>query len=122
MQAPDVMGPTGAFGFYAGLNLVAWGMIFCFVRETKQLTLEEIDRKFFLDRNAVSEPHCRKHYANMFSTEVFSVPTAQFLRHEASVRTPWFFKRYFLFQKHLPEPPATVAKDDHYERKSAIKA
>jgi hypothetical protein len=32
-------------GFYAGLNLIAWGMIFCFVRETKQLTLEEIDRK-----------------------------------------------------------------------------
>jgi hypothetical protein len=31
--------------FYAGLNLIAWFMIFCFVRETKQLTLEEIDRK-----------------------------------------------------------------------------
>lgn len=34
-----------AVGFYAGLNLIAWFMIFCFVRETKQLTLEEIDRK-----------------------------------------------------------------------------
>lgn len=32
-------------GFYAGLNLLAWFMIFCFVRETKQLTLEELDRK-----------------------------------------------------------------------------
>lgn len=31
-----VMTSTGAFGFYAGLNLIAWGMIFCFVRETKQ--------------------------------------------------------------------------------------
>lgn len=41
----SVMTPTGAFGFYAGLNLIAWGMIFCFVRETKQLTLEELDRK-----------------------------------------------------------------------------
>lgn len=40
-----VMTPTGAFGFYAALNLVAWAMIFCFVRETKQLTLEELDRK-----------------------------------------------------------------------------
>jgi len=39
------MTPTGAFGFYAGLNLIAWGMIFCFVRETKQLTLEELDRR-----------------------------------------------------------------------------
>jgi hypothetical protein len=32
-------------GFYAGLNLIAWGMIFCFVRETKELTLEELDRE-----------------------------------------------------------------------------
>jgi MFS family permease len=40
-----VMTPTGAFGFYAALNLIAWFMIFCFVRETKQLTLEELDRK-----------------------------------------------------------------------------
>ncbi|KAM3530992.1 hypothetical protein MY4038_004664 [Beauveria bassiana] len=40
-----VMTSTGAFGFYAGLNLIAWGMIFCFVRETKQLTLEEIDQQ-----------------------------------------------------------------------------
>ena len=32
-----VMSPTGAFGFYAGLNLIAWFMIFAFVRETKQL-------------------------------------------------------------------------------------
>lgn len=35
-------------GFYAGLNLIAWFMIFCFVRETKQLTLEELDRKLSL--------------------------------------------------------------------------
>lgn len=41
-----VMTQTGAFGFYAGLNLIAWFMIFCFVRETKQLTLEELDRMF----------------------------------------------------------------------------
>jgi len=52
-----VMTPTGAFGFYAGLNLIAWGMIFCFVRETKQLTLEELD-------------------------QVFNVPTSVFLRYE----------------------------------------
>ncbi len=63
MSSKDVMGQTGAckwilyripvvnsgltnvpVGFYAGLNLIAWLMIFCFVRETKQLTLEEIDR------------------------------------------------------------------------------
>lgn len=40
--------PRNVVGFYAALNLIAWVMIFCFVRETKQLTLEEIDRMFIL--------------------------------------------------------------------------
>ena len=44
---------TGAFGFYAGLNLIAWFMIFCFMRETKQLTLEELDRKFALPQTCL---------------------------------------------------------------------
>lgn len=69
-----VMTPTGAFGFYAGLNLIAWGMIFCFVRETKQLTLEELD-------------------------QVFSVPTKTFLKYETTVWLPYFFKRHLLRQK-----------------------
>ena len=43
-------------GFYAGLNLFAWFMVFCFVRETKQLTLEELDRKQNLAPFARSHP------------------------------------------------------------------
>lgn len=31
----DVFTPTGAFGFYAGLNVMAFCMIFLFVPETK---------------------------------------------------------------------------------------
>lgn len=42
---PDSMLTVAPVGFYAGLNLIAWFMVFCFVRETKQLTLEELDRK-----------------------------------------------------------------------------
>lgn len=34
--------PTGAFGFYAGLNVIAFVMIFLFVPETKQRSLEEL--------------------------------------------------------------------------------
>ena len=34
-----VMSPTGAFGFYAGLNIIAFCMIFLFLPETKQRTL-----------------------------------------------------------------------------------
>jgi len=79
-----VMTPTGAFGFYAGLNLVAWVMIFCFVRETKELTLEELD-------------------------QVFSVPTSQYIKYESTVWLPWFIKRY-VFRKDLPRPPPIIAK------------
>ena len=62
-------------------------MIFAFVRETKQLTLEELD-------------------------QVFSVPTSQFLRHELTVWLPWFFKRYILFQKNAIKPPMIIEKED----------
>jgi hypothetical protein len=42
---PGQSANVDSVGFYAGLNAIAWVMIFCFVRETKQLTLEEIDRQ-----------------------------------------------------------------------------
>jgi hypothetical protein len=37
------MTQTGAFGFYAGLNILALVMIFLWVPETKARTLEELD-------------------------------------------------------------------------------
>lgn len=40
------MGATGVFCFYAGLNLVALVLIFLFVPETKQKSLEELDYVF----------------------------------------------------------------------------
>ncbi|KAH7165201.1 putative facilitated glucose transporter [Dactylonectria macrodidyma] len=79
-----VMTPTGAFGFYAGLNLVAWFMIFCFVRETKQLTLEELD-------------------------QVFSVPTSKFINYELTVWLPWFIRRY-IFRQKIARPPQIIAR------------
>jgi hypothetical protein len=53
-------------------------MIFCFVRETKQLTLEEID-------------------------QVFSVPTSTYLKYETGVWLPYFIKRHIL-RKNIPKP------------------
>jgi len=50
---------TGAFGFYAGMNILAFGMIFLFVPETKQRTLEELDY-------------------------IFAVPTRKFIQHHAT--------------------------------------
>ncbi|OWP05004.1 sugar transporter [Marssonina coronariae] len=81
-----VMTPTGAFGFYAGLNLIAWGLIFAFVRETKQLTLEEID-------------------------QVFSVPTSTFLNYETKVWLPYFVKRHLLRRK-IAKPAPVVERAD----------
>jgi hypothetical protein len=81
-----VMTATGAFGFYAGLNLIAWGMIFCFVRETKQLTLEELD-------------------------QVFSVPTSQYIGYESRVWLPYAFKRHVLRQK-IEKPPPLIEKSE----------
>ncbi|KAJ5491189.1 hypothetical protein N7539_002756 [Penicillium diatomitis] len=86
----SVMTPTGAFGFYAGLNLIAWFMIFCFVRETKQLTLEELD-------------------------QVFSVPTKKFIGHELTVWLPYFVKRH-IFRQRIPKPPSIIATADEARR------
>jgi hypothetical protein len=84
-----VMTPTGAFGFYAGLNLIAWFMIFCFVRETKQLTLEEID-------------------------QVFSVPTKSFLNYELKIWLPYFIKRH-IFRQRISKPPPIIEKAERFE-------
>lgn len=89
-----VMTPTGAFGFYAGLNAIAWVMIFCFVRETKQLTLEEID-------------------------QVFNIPTSRFLSHEMSTSVPYFFN-HTLLRRRVPKPPPLIVKEEFVEMKSGM--
>jgi hypothetical protein len=38
------MGGAGTFGFYTGTNLLAFFFTFLFMRETKQLSLEELDQ------------------------------------------------------------------------------
>lgn len=39
-------GPTGSFGFYAGLNIIALVFIFLVCPETSKLSLEELDSVF----------------------------------------------------------------------------
>lgn len=79
---------------------MAWFMIFCFVRETKQLTLEEIDRKSFtpaFDRADIV-------------AEVFSVPTKKFIGHELTVTAPYWIKRH-IFRQRIEKPPAIIETD-----------
>ncbi|KAL3956693.1 hypothetical protein ACCO45_009539 [Purpureocillium lilacinum] len=67
------MSSVGAFGFYAGLNLVALVLIFLFVPETKQKTLEELDY-------------------------VFAVPDRTHASYQLFTVLPWWIKRWIFFQ------------------------
>ena len=71
--------PVGTFGFYAGLNIVAFFMIFFFLPETKQRTLEELDY-------------------------VFGVTTRRHASFQMREQFPWWFNKWILQKKHRPEP------------------
>jgi len=73
-------GPVGGFGMYAGFNLVAFAMIYCWVPETMQRTLEELDY-------------------------VFAVPVRKFTSYQLGTVLPWWFKRWVLFQRNATCPP-----------------
>ena len=70
----------GAFGFYAALNMTAFCMIFLFVPETKQRTLEELDY-------------------------IFAVPTRTHMRYQLFTVLPWWFNRYIMRRKGEACPP-----------------
>ncbi|KAH8807167.1 sugar transporter [Xylogone sp. PMI_703] len=66
--------PQGAFGFYAGLNVLALVMVFLFLPETKQRTLEELDY-------------------------VFAVPTRTHAKYQFTKVLPWWIRRWVLMRK-----------------------
>jgi hypothetical protein len=71
--------PQGAFGFYAGLNILAMLMVFSWMQETKQRSLEELDY-------------------------VFAVPTRTHMKYQWGTVLPWWFHRWVLQRKGEPEP------------------
>ena len=76
----EALGTVGAFGLYAGFNFVAMLMIFFWVPETKQRTLEELDY-------------------------VFAVPTSRFARYQLTETLPWFVKRWVFWQRKAERKP-----------------
>ncbi|KAI4092715.1 MAG: hypothetical protein LQ339_007850 [Xanthoria mediterranea] len=72
--------PVGAFSFYAGLNITALCLIFLFVPETKQRTLEELDY-------------------------VFAVPTRTHASYQLKKALPWWIKRYIMRRKDVRLEP-----------------
>ncbi|KAF8645383.1 hypothetical protein AX16_007885 [Volvariella volvacea WC 439] len=68
------LGPTGSFGFYAGLNVIALFMIFFLMPETKQRTLEELDY-------------------------VFAVPTSRHISYQAGTFLPYWIRRWIFWDR-----------------------
>lgn len=62
------------------MNVLAFIMIFFWVPETKERTLEELDY-------------------------IFAVPVSKFAKYQMVTALPWWFKRYVLFQKSATKKP-----------------
>lgn len=71
---------VGAFGFYAGLNVCAFIMIFFLLPETMQRTLEELDY-------------------------VFAVPTSTHAKYQLTEFLPYWIKRWVFFNKNATLKP-----------------
>ncbi|KDN62205.1 hypothetical protein CSUB01_00910 [Colletotrichum sublineola] len=87
------LGVIGSFCFYAGLNVVALVMIFFWMPETKQRTLEELDY-------------------------VFAVPTRIFMKYQLTKALPYWFKRWVLFQRDATLEPLykfDLTQEDHHD-------
>ncbi|KAJ0162239.1 putative metabolite transport protein YwtG [Colletotrichum tanaceti] len=81
--------PTGAFGWYAGWNIVGFFLVLFLLPETKEKTLEELDA-------------------------VFSVPLRRFARYGLA-QFVFFCKRY-VFRRDVSPPAVPVAGDVAYHR------
>lgn len=88
------LGAVGSFGFYAGTNVLAFVLIFLFVPETKQRSLEELDY-------------------------VFSIPTREFMTFQLRRMLPWWWKKCVMRKKGLVEPVLVVAKGEVYRADDA---
>jgi sugar porter (SP) family MFS transporter len=70
----------GSFGFYAGLNILAFCLIFLWVPETKQRTLEELDY-------------------------IFAVPSRLFTKYQITKALPHWIRRWILWQRNAKLEP-----------------
>ncbi|KAI1435588.1 sugar transporter-domain-containing protein [Xylaria sp. CBS 124048] len=84
------LGVVGSFGLYAGFNVLGFILIFLWVPETKQRTLEELDY-------------------------VFAVPSTMYIKYQFTKVVPWWFKRWVLFQR-----DATLEPLYHFDSPQAV--
>lgn len=72
------LGQKGSMGIFAGLNIVAYAMVFLFVEETKQRSLEELDH-------------------------IFAVSKREFMHFKVTRYLPWVIGKY-VFRLERDEP------------------
>lgn len=92
--------PTGAFGWYAGWNMIGWLLILLFVPETKSLSLEELDQGWFHSLSAGSS------ICALTSIEiliVFNVPTRRQAKY--GVASLVHAIRKYLLRQNVPDQP-----------------
>ncbi|KAH8689357.1 hypothetical protein BGW36DRAFT_351598 [Talaromyces proteolyticus] len=93
----DTMQPVGVFGFYAGTNILALIMIFFWVPETKQRTLEELDY-------------------------IFAVPTRTHMKYQLNKALPYFINRWVFRRKDaVLEPLYHLDKGRHSDESESEK-
>jgi hypothetical protein len=84
----------GTFGFYAGMNFLAFWMIFFWLPETKLKTLEELDY-------------------------VFAVPTRKHMKYQVTEVAPYFLKR-LAGRKGLTEPQLYKLSEAHTQPRKTL--
>jgi len=98
----------GAFGFYCGLNIIAFCMIFLFVPETKQRTLEELDYVVSLFYLAPSLLGISLPTPCSIVTDAsiqFAVPTGKHMHYQMTKALPYWFSRYVKRNKNATLEP-----------------
>ena len=76
---------------YSGLNVIAFVMIFLWVPETKQRTLEELD---YICKPSMLTSNNRIELI----LKIVAVPTRRHMQYQVTEVLPWAFKRYILRQ------------------------
>ena len=92
--------PTGAFGFFAGLNILALIMIFLWVPETKvspSPLIHPPGPSFSLSSSDLCFLHQQRTLEEL--DYIFAVPTHRFMTYQTGTWLPWFIKRYIFWNK-----------------------
>ena len=69
----------GLLGFFAGMNVIAFVLVYLLVEETRRVSLEDLDA-------------------------IYGRPKSEFIRYQLRKHLPWVMRRIFLFQRHAPKP------------------